>query len=324
MGEQVSLRQEIAHLKEELNQSKLSLAEEKINHEQLKKSSSELEETIKVISECEEQRTKICEDLTLLKSKHKKCSLTESALKQSRREKKMLQKKYDNLRRKFDFLKILHDSLKEKVTEGNTPREDEGSSSNDIHVVDEDVQNGVITQLRNELAERDLIIKEYEEDHRNLMGKMEPVCNELEELRRVNRSLENKQEVSIESLNDSLKHMKICITDMNSNKNVRCNELDQANAKLSQLKQKISESESEVENLRGKVNDMEIIKLSNESEIASLRETLESARLSEQNGNINKTSEQYAESIDSLNLEKDILLSRVLILEGIGDEVEIL
>lgn len=321
--EQVSSRQELSQIKDELHRVTLLLAEEKRNHEQLKRSSAELEETLKIMSENEDQRTKICEDLTLLRTKHKKCNLIESALKQSRREKKVLLRKYENLRRKFELLKILHETLKEGLTSRNTSKGEEENN-----VADKDIRDALVAQLRNELAERDLVIKEYEGEHYNLVDKLESTCKELDELRKINSDLKSKQEISIEALNDSLKHMNICITDLHSDKDGKRNELELENAKLSidlsYLRQNVSETEAEVETLQGKVNALEIIKLSNESEIASLREALESLKISQQKRNVNQTSEKYTTIIENLNLEKDILSSRVLILEGIGEELKIL
>ena len=54
-------------------------------------------------------------ELNALRSKHKKCVLVESALKQSKREKKTLQKKHENLRRKFDLLNVLDQTIQDST-----------------------------------------------------------------------------------------------------------------------------------------------------------------------------------------------------------------
>lgn len=322
---EMTSRKELLKLKDELHRVTLLLSEEKLKHDQVKTINNELEETLNVMTEFEEQKAKICDDLTQLRKEHKKCALIETALKQTKREKKSLFRKHETLKQKFEILRILHETLKEELVAKDMKLKEEISGDFLNNKPNVDKNTVVIADLRNELAEKEQALEMRDSAH----------CQKLEELKMLRIEMNKlkadtnlKENPSLENLNRSINDVRNCLTDIKSEKSQKYEDVEQLNAKLradvAHLGERLSEKEEEMETLKGKITQMDITKLEHESEIGKLTEDLERSRLSKKHVDEKTVSEKTSQIVENLQLEKDILSSRVLILEGIGEDIEIL
>lgn len=326
-----SSHEELTRLTSQLQDVNMKLVDEKSNALELKRRVAELESYLEQTGDVEELVKKQFTDLQLLRSKHQICLRKDKIRKQLKADKRRLKRKYENVVKEVQLLTVLYNSAKEELSHKDQVLKDlnaERKNYQDSHQhACED-----LNELQKEMLQKKVAVEKYKRESCYLLEKLNTSTEEVSTLKDKNESLEIKLEDfndlklvkdGMRELIETLSQIRNETTGSAANNTAGVKSLVKRNIELTNeiatSHRTIYNGERLVESLKQNIEELENVKATNETEIERLL-----CELDRFNENAPRSPTEYDSIIENLILEKEILSSRVLILEGIREEMEFL
>ncbi|XP_057302210.1 early endosome antigen 1-like [Hydractinia symbiolongicarpus] len=326
-----SSHEEVTRLTSQLQDVNMKLVDEKSNALELKRRVVELESYLEQTGDVEELVKKQFTDLQLLRSKHQICLRKDKIRKQLKADKRRLKRKYDNVVKEVQLLTVLYNSAKEELSHKDQVLNDLNAERKNYQDSHQHARED-LNELQKEILQKEVAVEKYKRESCYLLEKLNTSTEEVSTLKDKNESLEIKLEDfndlklvkdGMRELIDTLSQIRNETKGSAENNTAGVESLVKRNIELTNeiatSHRKIYNGERLVESLKQNIEELENVKATNEAEIERLLCELD--RFKE---NAPRSPTEYDSIIENLILEKEILSSRVLILEGIREEMEFL
>ena len=333
---------EVNHLATELKKVNLELVNEKSNVCKLKKSVQDLQEALQTDGDMVEERDQKTVEIQKLRAKLQLQESNHKVRRQLSKEKKILQRKHSSIQQELKVVNTLYQTSATDVAQ------------RDNHILEllaerkrlltsTDSLLKETKDIRLKYQEKDKIAERYKRESCILLEKLNTATHEQDEMKRRNEALEDRlnRMVSSTDINEIKKSLADMQLDFNEIRAAKRQETSEIQGKLSgdlqslykkndSLLQKITTLENQLFKEKQSVLEFEKVVKEKDGDIRELESLLDqqmsqaemaaSQSAMQQNMNESKLDAQ----MENLKLENEILQSRVLILEGISYELDIL
>jgi len=330
--EHASYKDECTRLNIELQKSNLQLMEEKAVVKELQNTLDDMEVCVRDTESLTEVSEKKSEELKKLQNKHRDCAKTANLKRQLSREKKNLQRKIMEIEKQNEILNFMHDSLKSEHRVKETFIQ---SLTLDYEKSQQDKAS--LTQAMNDLKEKvngkDILLEKFKRESCFLLEKFNKASEENEQSRQRYEKLENRLDgfTNISDLKNNLDDMQQSIVELRdgfdktklheySSFSTVVQQNEYLSLKVIELQKQLCDGETKYDELNQKIKVLHQENDSKDQMIKQLKEKNEEPGIFHDP----LKEQQLKKKIENLSLEKDILSSRVMVLEAIREEVEIL
>ena len=336
---------EVHHLTAEVKRLNLDLVNEKANVCKLKKSVHDLEEALQTEIDMVEERDQKSVEIQKLRAKLQLHDNNQKSRRQLSRDKKTLQRKHSAMQKELKVVNTLYQTSTTDIAQrDNHILELLAERKRLLTSTDSLLKEA--KEVRMKYQEKDKLAEQYKRESCILLEKLNTSNEEHEEMKRKNEMLENRlnQMVSSTDLNEikkSLAEMHLDFSEIKANKKQEddatkgveskySEEIQSVYKKNDELLQRITTLENQLFKEKQIMLEMEKTIKEKDSDIQELESLLDqqmsraesAVTQSEMQYNMNET--KHHAQMDNLRLENEILESRVLILEGISHELDIL
>ena len=294
----------VLQLNDELKETKVALLEEKSNNKHLEKVIEDLEKFVNNLQNENETESKKETELRKLRLEHRRCGITKKENRRLRHEKCSLKKKLNDAQKQYQLLKVLYESMEKEVANKelicNSLSREKSQIENDKSKLMLDLE-----KLKLDSSEKEANIENMKRESCYLLEKVNKSSEENELLKKKCHFFdENLSELlNMTSMKDNVVNMNTRIEQLY----IESKKFEEENFRL--IYQKQNDLMSQFSQLQKKFDAQEIA-FHNTSAVSSDSEVV--------------PKEEHERIVENLALERDILSSRVLVLESIREEMEIL
>ena len=294
----------VLQLNDELKETKVALLREKSNNKYLEKVIEDLEKFVDNLENENETESKKEAELRKLRLEHRRCGITKKESRRLRHEKCSLKRKLNDAQKQYQLLKVLYESMEKEVANKelickNLSRE-KGQIENDKSKLMLDLE-----KLKQDSSEKEANIEKIKRESCYLLEKVNKSSEENELLKKKCHFFdENLSELlNMTSMKDNVVNMNTRIEQLY----IESKKFEEENFRL--IYQNQNDLMSQFSQLQKKFDTQEI-PFHNTSAVSSDSDVV--------------PKEEHERIVENLTLERDILSSRVLVLESIREEMEIL
>ena len=294
----------VLQLNDELKETKVALLEEKSNNKHLEKVIEDLEKFVNNLRNENETESKKETELQKLRLEHRRCRITKKENRRLRNEKCSLKRKLNDAQKQYQLLKVLYESMEKEVANKElickSLSREKDQTENDKNKLMLDLE-----KLKQDSSEKEANIETMKRESCYLLEKVNKSSEENELLKKKCHFFdENLSELlNMTSMKDNFVNMNTRIEQLY----IESKNFEEENFKL--IYQKQNDLMSRFSELQNKFDAQET-SFHNTSAVRSESDVV--------------PKEEHERIVENLSLERDILSSRVLVLESIREEMEIL
>ncbi|XP_066911870.1 putative leucine-rich repeat-containing protein DDB_G0290503 isoform X1 [Clytia hemisphaerica] len=332
---------EVQHLTSDLQRVNLELVEEKSKVCQLRKIVQELEEVIENENDVLKERDQKTAEIQKLRAKIQLHENNEKVRKQLAKEKKLLQRKSSSMQKELKVINTLYQTSATDIAQKDNHILELLAERKRLIASNEKFAKD-LTAVNTKCMECEKLVEKYKRESAFLVEKLNAGAKEREEMKQRNESLEAR--INEMASSNDMREIKTSLTDMQKTFNeIKMKSKNSTNVeskltedlqtvyrKNDELLNRITGLENQLYHEKENVLTLQKVVKEKETEINDLDTQMEehksqaeiNASQSELHNNMNES--KYESQIENLKLENEILQSRVMILEGISHEMDIL